>query len=170
MLATHLDAERRYSILRKDALKASENVLRQDYPDLRLTTIDSTALQASQRWMNYPNRKVNWDWFNGYGPFKFRCPKRFEVAVWYKKQLHCLSIGRPTYRATALRLDFIERSPAIREIAVFEVVITAMLTYSKMLGAKEIRVMHPINEQVKNYYASYDFTYVKQGDYLYRSL
>jgi len=68
------------------------------------------------------------------------------------------------------RLDFIEGSPAKREIAVFEVIVTAMLTYAKMLGAEEMRVMHPINEEVKNYYVSHSFTYVKHGDYLYRGL
>jgi hypothetical protein len=170
MLATHTDAEQRYSVLRKDALRASEGVLKQDYPDLRLTTIDTMTLNAARQWEKYPNRKVDWDWLGHYPAFRFRYPKRFEVAVWYKKKLNCLSLGRPTYTGTALRLDFIEGSPAKREIAVFEVVITAMLTYGKMLGASEIRVMHPINEQVKSYYASHGFTYLKHGDYLFRRL
>jgi hypothetical protein len=170
MLATHLEAEQRYGILRNNALRASEQELRLEYPELRLTTIDSAALQASRAWSELPGRRVNWDWRASMPAFRFRYPKRFEVAVWYRRQLNCLSIGRPTYAGTALRLDFIEGSPAKREIAVFEVVLVAMFTYAKLLGADEIRVMHPLNDVVRNYYVLHDFSYVSQGDYLFRRL
>lgn len=170
MLATHADAERRYEVIRRETLKAAESLISRDYPQLRLTTIDAHTLKAADAWSSHPNRRVNWDWLGSYSSIKFRHPKRFEAAVWYKGKLNGLSLGRPTYNGGSLRLDFIEASPVDREIAVFEVIIVAMRTYADMLGARELRVMHPINEQVKSYYATHGFSYVKNGDYLYRRI
>ena len=169
--ATHIDAERRYSEIRSKALSASEAVLNRKLPELKLSRINKAALEAFKAWENHPKRRVDWDWFNDYGHFKFRYPKRFEAAVWHKNKLASLTLGRPTYpRGTALRLDFIEASPFDREIAVFAIVIVAMRTYADMLGAKEIRIMNPINDTVKNYYASHDFEYIAKGDYLYKRI
>lgn len=167
MLATHADAEKRYDVIRRETLKAAENLVRRNYPQLRLTTIDAATLNAADAWSNNPTRRVNWDWLSSYNSIKFRHPKRFEAAVWYKGQLNGLSLGRPTYNGSSLRLDFIEASPVDRELAVFEIIIVAMRTYADLLGARELRVMHPINKQVKSYYAAHGFTYVKNGDYLY---
>lgn len=170
MLATHIDAEKRYQSIRETALAASEGILKKEYAELKLTIINQTALSASQQWEGHNKRHVDWDWFNSYGAFKFRYPKRFEVAVWHKNKLASLTLGRPTYHGSSLRLDFIEASPSEREIAVFEIVIVAMRVYADMLGAREIRVMNPINETVKEYYASYGFDYVANGDYLSRRI
>lgn len=168
VLATHMDAEHRYEQIRKETLKAAESLINRDYPQLRLTTIDSPTLKAAESWSTHPKRRVNWDWMGSYSTLKYRYPKRFEVAVWYKGKLNGLSLGRPTYNGGSLRLDFIEASPVDREIAVFDIIVVAMRIYADMLGARELRIMHPINEQVKTYYASHGFSYVKNGDYLFR--
>lgn len=168
MLATHLDAERRYEYIRREVLAAAESLLKGDYSELRLATLDHPALQAAAAWADHPLRRVNWDWLGSYPELKFRYPKRFECAVWHKGKLNALSFGRPTYYGGSLRLDFVEASPEEREIAVFDIIIVAMRTYADMLGARELRIMHPINDKVADYYASHGFTYVRDGDYLYR--
>ena len=170
MLATHLDAELRYEKIRKETLKAAENIISRDYTHLRLTTLDNATLQAAESWTNHPKRRVDWDWIGSYSALKYRYPKRFEAAVWYKGKLNGLSTGRPTYIGGSLRLDFIEASPVDREIAVFDIIVVAMRTYADMLGARELRIMHPINERVKDYYASRGFSYVNNGDYLFRRI
>jgi hypothetical protein len=45
-----------------------------------------------------------------------------------------------------------------------------MTVYTEMLGAKELRVMNPINDEVRKYYEGYGLTYVSRGDYLYTTL
>ncbi|OZG72939.1 hypothetical protein BTA51_13340 [Hahella sp. CCB-MM4] len=170
MLATHMDAERRYGKIRQETLKAAESVICGDYPQLKLTTLDLATLRAADAWACHPCRRVDWDWMGSYGAIKFRYPKRFEAAVWYKEKLNGLSLGRPTYNGGSLRLDFVEASPLNREIAIFDIIVVAMRTYADMLGAKELRIMHPINDRVKDYYASHGFTYVKSDNYLFRRI
>lgn len=169
MLATHLNAERRYHEIRKTALRAiSGQVSPASHLDFRL--VDDKALSASQVWSESKQRLVAWDWFANYGAFKFRYPKRFELALWHKNNLESLSLGRPTYHGTGMRLDFIEGNPNHREVKVFPVVMAAITTYAEALGANEVRVMNPINEEVKSYYQQFGLIYVSKGDYLYGRL
>ena len=170
MLATHVDVERRHDRIRRETLKATENIIQKNYPQLKLTTLNAHCLKATENWKGHPKRRVDWEWPDSYGELKFRYPKRFEAAVWYKGKLNGLSIGRPTYNSGSLRLDFIEVSPGDREIAVFDIIVVAMRTYADMLGARELRIMHPINDQVKDYYASHGFSYVRKGDYLFKRI
>ncbi len=169
MLDTHVDAEWRYHKIRLTALRAISAQMESGL-NLNFKLIDDNALQVSQGWAFSSDRLVDWDWAEGYKSFKFRYPKRFELALWHKNQLVSLSLGRPTYAGTGLRLDIIEGSPEKREVKVFPAVIAAMTVYASALGAQEIRVMNPINEAVKNYYASQGFTFVAKYDYLYKPL
>lgn len=173
MLATHLEAENRYDSIRKITIAAAQRKLAQrpEYADFVLETFSGKALIASQSWRRSAKRRVDWDWIDGYSSFKFRYPKRFELAVWHKKSLISLTLGRPTYNGTALRLDFIEANPDNPgDIRVFPVVLLAMMVYAEALGAAELRVMKPINEEVKKYYESVGLIYVEKGDYLYMRL
>lgn len=169
MLATHVDAERRYHEIRKTALRVISGEI-QSAANLDFRLIDDNALSASQIWKQSKQRLVDWDWFNNYGSFKFRYPKRFELALWHRNNLASLSLGRPTYHGTGLRLDFIEGNPDIREIKVFPIMMAAITTYAEALGANEVRVMNPINEEVKNYYQKFGLIYIAKGDYLYSRL
>lgn len=42
-----------------------------------------------------------------------------------------------------------------------------MVGYAEALGADELRVMNPINADVKRYYERFGLVYVARGDYLY---
>lgn len=169
MLATHFDAERRYHEIRKTALR----VISGQTPatlHLEFRLVDEKALNAAKLWKESKQRLVSWDWIANYGPFKFRYPKRFELALWHNNNLASLSLGRPTYCGTGMRLDFVEGNPDRREIKVFPFVMAAITTYAEALGANEIRVMNPINEEVKSYYEKFGLVYVAKGDYLYSRL
>ena len=101
MLATHFDAEKRYSQIRREALNATSEILKNENgPNISLTGINSDALNASKEWNNSRTRIKNWDWIEGYSVFKSRYPKRFEMALWESKKLIGLSMGRPTYQGT----------------------------------------------------------------------
>ncbi len=102
MLATHLDAERRYNEIRKTALRAISSQVPQGLL-LDFKLINEAALTASKKWALSSERLIDWNWVKGYRTFKFRYPKRFELALWYKNKLVSLSLGRPTYAGTSLR-------------------------------------------------------------------
>lgn len=173
MHALHKDAEQRYSSIRKSALAAVESSIHKSgSKDIRLRTFDQAALTASRLWSRSTTRRVDWDWFEGYSSFKFRHPKRFEMAIWSKNKLVSLSLGRPTYSGSAMRLDFVESMPFDLgdRPKTFRVVTASLQVYAEMLGAREIRIMSPINEAVKEYYSSFGFTYHSKGDYLSKNL
>lgn len=133
--------------------------------------IDAVALLQAKNWSLSPRRHVDWDWIKGYNLFKFRYPKRFEMALWQNNKLVSLTLGRPTYAGGRMRLDFIEASPdKPKELKVFEISLFAIGTYAKALGAHELRIMHPINERVRDYYARFGLLYMPKGDYLYTTL
>lgn len=173
MLATHLDAELRYSIIRKEALNAATEILsNQNGPSIILSEINSQALNASKEWQKSKTRIKNWDWVEGYAVFKFRYPKRFEMALWESKKLIGLSMGRPTYQGTALRLDVVEASPSDLgdRPSIFETVLLGYGIYARLINAKQIRIMNPANEKVKTYYEKYHYQYVASGDYLFKEV
>lgn len=67
MLATHLDAERRYSAIRKEALAAATEVVQSSgNKSMRLSEIDSKALIAFRSWEKSRTRVKDWDWVEGY--------------------------------------------------------------------------------------------------------
>lgn len=169
MLATHLEAEQRYEKLRKIALETAQAGVQNN---LKLTTITTEALAETHKWSTSPARRVDWDWVNGYADFKIRYPKRFEVAIWFQQGLISLSLGRPTYHGNALRLDFVEARP--RDLGerppVFDEVLVAYGIYARMINANQIRIMHPINSDVKSYYESFGYQYNPKQDYLFREV
>ncbi len=169
MRTTHLAAEERYDALRKAALRAAKMLLPNSGSiDLRL--VDFEALAAAKKWAASPSRFLDWDWAGGYRDFRFRHPKRFELAIWHESALVGLCLGRPTYHGGGLRLDFAEASPEGRAIQIMPIMLFAMTGYATAIGASEIRLVHPVNEQVRKYYESLGLTYVAKGDYLFRRL
>jgi hypothetical protein len=173
MLSTHIDAEQRYSSIRRSTLNVAQSKLssRAEYSSLKLKLIDSSALAASKVWESSSSRRVNWDWMEGYAAFKFRYPKRFELAIWSDNKLQSLTLGRPTYNGTALRLDYIEAGPSKdKNLKIVPAALFVMITYAEVLDATELRIMKPVNEEVKKYYESLGLVYVAKGDYLYRAL
>ena len=173
MRLSHIDAERRYTVLREKAISFAQNDLEtRNNHNLKLTAITNAALEATRKWGLSSNRKANWDWVEEYGYFKFSYPKRFEVALWKQNELITISLGRPTYNGRFLRLDVVEARP--KDLgdrpAVFDEILLAYGVYARMLGATGIRIMNPINENVRNYYESFGYVYHAKDDYLYREI
>jgi len=169
MLATHLDAEKRYAELRKQALGATMTVLNNN---ITLSEINANALSSTRSWDNSKVRIKDWDWFEGYSVFKFRYPKRFEMALWHSNKLIGITMGRPTFYGTAMRLDIVEASPSDigDRPSIFESVLVAYGIYARLINAKQIRIMNPVNDEVKAYYESFGYQYTIKGDYLFKDV
>jgi hypothetical protein len=169
MLSSQQDAENRYDLLRRQALEAAEQI---SSPGHRFTEIDAVALNALQAWEGANDRLVDWNWAALRSDFRRRYPKRFEVAVWNATSLLALSLGRPTYAGRHMRLDIVEARPhtlGSREPALPDVLL-AYGIYAKLLNANSIRIMNPINIEVKAYYERSGYTYIAKHNYLFREL
>ena len=173
MQLNHVIAEQRYDEIRKSALQSVESYFSESQKgSLKARTVTTEALHASTTWDTFNTRRVGWDWVNEYSAFKFRHPKRFEMALWQNDKLISLSLGRPTYAGTALRLDLVEASPKElgERVGAMPFVLLGLEAYANLIEARQIRIMNPINETVKNYYAGFGYTYTAKGDYLYQEL
>jgi hypothetical protein len=166
MQLTHAQAEQRYEQLRNAAIKTAQRFM--DAPGFTLTKITGEALSATTTWDKSAIRKYHWDWVQGVQYYRMNYPKRFEIALWHHRELACLSIGRPTYNASGLRLDVVEASPRdLRDRPkVFDKIILAYEIYARMLNANHIRIMNPVTDKVKAFYESFGYAYVQKGDYL----
>ena len=141
-------------------------------PGTRFDLITPSALAQAEGWFAALDRQVDWDWAGGHAAFRYRHPKRFEVSVWENERLTGLSMGRPTYNGDHLRLDVIEARPASlgERGPVFSTVAVAYTPYGRLLNAKQLRIMNPINDAVQSYYEGFGFQYVRRGHYLFKDL
>lgn len=166
VILTHENAERRYTEIRLATLAA----ISKNYPaslGLNFRLVDELALTATKAWPK-EQRRIDLNWVAGYPAFRFRYPKRFELALWQNGSLATLALGRPTSKCGGIRLDFLEATPLTRDIRVVPVVLATMVAYATALGANEIRLVEPINEAVRKYYERFGLTYVRKGDYLFK--
>lgn len=169
MLATHMDAECRYEKYRQTALDIAQEGAT---TGVQLRGITNEALSTTSRWDRSPSRRVDWDWVGYYSSFKFRYPKRFEVAIWYRGELISLSLGRPTYEGNALRLDFVEARPKDlgQRPPVFDEILVAYGVYARLINAQQIRIMHPVNDAIRAFYETFGYRFVADHDYLAREV
>lgn len=140
---------------------------------VRLSDINQMALAQSKKWELDPERKVDWEWQAAPGDASFspptpghfyyakRHPNRFELAIWYHSILCGLSLGKPTWSGSKLRLDYIEASPSNNPMrgGIVPVTIAVAEAYAYLIGADQIRIMNPINARVRTYYEQNGFTY-----------
>jgi len=165
--------ERDYNKLRKEALRAARKAYEEaGKENIRATSISPEALKACKAWNNSLDRRVDWDWSSLYTEFKNEHPKRFEIALWKGCQLIGLSLGKPSYCASNLRLELVEASPPDLgdRPSIMNLVLLAYVIYAHMINATEIRIMNPINDYVIKHYEKYGYTYVSSGSYLYKKV
>lgn len=150
------ELERRYTELRRQSIQMANQALRM--PDTRLTLVDNASYDAFRRWEHHPIRKVTWDWPTSWMSWKTQYPKRFECATWKGSRLIGFAMGRPTYQATGLRLDYIEKSPEASEPHL-DLTYLALYAYATLLGASYVKIMNAINKDVRDYYEQKGFKY-----------
>ncbi len=123
---------------------------------LDVAGITHRELTTFKTWQDQPERKVDWDWTFA-GRYCTIYPKAFDMSVWFGNSLCSLTLGRPTYKGTEMRLDFIERSPKNCPYAgeMFSVSLLAYELYGTLIGANKLRIMEPMNDKLIKHYTSY---------------
>lgn len=178
------EAVERYERLRSIARDVtSENLaeIYQDHSSIRLSGIDSDALQSSNSWLDLEcsRPRAEWCWNEASKLYRKSYPKRFELSIWYDGKLCGLSYGRPSFAKSRMRIELIEGAPRagnpLGPRRVVPITIMNATAYAGVLGAKELRIMQPAKPLI-GYYESLDFTYVESTgaehfpDYLYKVL
>lgn len=170
-----------YDQVREIALEESHNRLRSvmkgkegavNKCEISLSSLDFQTFEKLAQWEYQGTRVADWDWKAVRKGYRTH-PKRFELAIWHKLFLAGASIGRPTWSGNKLRLDFIEANPTRSPLTglVTDIVILSAEVYARAIGAHQIRIMHPINDAVKNHYLSKaDFAYNQKGNFCFREL
>lgn len=164
MKSSHSVAERKYDSLREQSLIIAQNNLPSGLKDIvQLRNINAVALAQAQRWESSLLRSddADWSWTEGARSYAFRHPKRFELAIWYANAQLCgLSIGKPTYSGSSMRLDVIEGAPWEHPLKrqIVGITIATAQSYADIIGAEQIRIMRPVNELVTRYYQEFGFT------------
>lgn len=176
MQLSHIEAERKYKNLRSIAYEITMDELPyQDKKAILLTEIDAKAIRGI---MSAPRRGVEWDWNFGVQSYRRRYPNRLELAIWYRNTICGLSVGRPSYNGTRVRLDFIERVPMENNPLkgrVTPIAVTAYEVYARLIDAVQVRIMSPAEELVA-YYTSLNYEFIKgtgassNPSYLYKNL
>jgi len=157
MQKSHQQAIDKYEEYRNQARSIAMENLPESLKSLRLASVDNKALQAFEMWQEIPERKVDWDWTFA-NRYCVRYPKAFDLSVWASNTLLSLTLGRPTYNGTSIRMDFIERRPSYCPYSgqLFSVSQLAYETYGRLIGAEYIRIVEPMNNALIAYYTSQD--------------
>lgn len=183
MQTSHALTEKHYDEFRAKSLEMAQKVISPSYGDrVSLRQIDSLSLAHAERWEASLDRSDDaaWNWTGdkGFRKYAYRHPKRFDLAIWYANTQLCgLSIGKPTYNSSKMRLDVLEGAPENHPLKrkVVEITVLACEAYASLIGAEQIRIMKPVNANVIKYYESFGFT-LRQGKasnvptYLWRNL
>ncbi len=157
MQASHISTLNKYDKYRAQARElANDSLPRHLKGALNISGISPRELVAFKAWQNQPERVVDWDWSftNRYCTIH---PKAFDMSVWAGNRLCSLTLGRPTYKGTEMRLDFIERAPVNCPHTgdMFRISLLAYELYGTLIGASKLRIMEPMNDKLIKHYTSY---------------
>ena len=180
---TYSEVKERYEKLRLIARQAAHNSLKKvilnkrgqpiKKDDVSMQGFDMECIRALKRYEASPNRRVFWDWTIVQKKYRTH-PKRFEIAIWHRNMTLCgASIGAPTWSGNRLRLDYIEANPDGSPLdgVITDLCLVAVTAYAEAINASQIRIMKPVNQQVRNYYLSKPgFQYDSKENFCFKNL
>lgn len=125
-------------------------------PGVKLTPINSSALAKYELWPNNDRLPPNggWDWKSWVEHYRNKHPKRFEAAIWFGSTLCGLLLGKMSGRNVHIRLEVLEGStdtthPLKGRVAY--IALSAVEMYGYALGAKESRIIDPVDGAINSY-------------------
>lgn len=110
-------AERKYTVLRRDAMDLLEPELRETLLiNVSLREIDQYALEQAKAWRDMYHaasreaHEPGWSWPRELRRFRQR-PRRLELAIWVEDKLCGLALGRISDRSVVATIHLLEGSP-----------------------------------------------------------
>lgn len=180
---TYTEVKNRYEALRQVAREVAHDSLAPvlvgksgqavSKAHIELGGFDQKCEKALRVYQRSSHRRVSWDWDEVRKSYRSE-PKRFELAIWHRGYILCgASIGKPTWNGSKLRLDYIEANPegSLLEGRTTDIALVAATAYARSIGAVQLRIMKPVNENVKNHYLSKPgFSFDERNNFCYRNL
>lgn len=160
---SHQRTDLTYAQLREQSrVQATSKMPLRLQESVKLDDITGRAMAQLSRWETHPDRRVMWSWSAWASHYVRVYPKRFELTIWFHSMLCSVSLGRPTWGAGKLRLDFIESSPEKTPLTgnTAQLTVIAAEAYAINIGAQQVRIMNPINNKVRSHYESLGYLYV----------
>jgi hypothetical protein len=136
--------------------------LKQEYPIFSYNPIIfSDAIQADS-WEG--DGRNEWSWQKAYEIYRGNSNfKRFDLCIKQGVHVSGLTYGMPTKTKTKLKIDIIESTPFSEHKnnhKIFEIISTAAQYYAHLLGADEVRIMNPLNQDLTKYYCSFGYEHI----------
>jgi hypothetical protein len=132
---------------------------------VHLTRITFDTATEADNWKllvgeNIRPTQATWSWREAYHHYK-SFPKRFEISVYAGNALCGICYGKTSFGKSVVRLDLIGSTPVRPSplgMAAFPVISVAATAYATAIGAEEICILDPINDDVVNYYMKYGYS------------
>ncbi len=137
------------------------------YPGFQSGPITLDLALTADTWANADHSKSRqmWSWVNAYSYYTDKKRfKRYDLSVKRGGSLVGLVYGVPSQAKTQLKVNLIEGTPISahkKDARIFELISESAQIYADLLGADEIRIMRPVNQEVANYYCTYGFEFVE---------
>lgn len=144
----------KYSNLRSEVYSEVPKAI--NMPGVTLTPINMMALEKYKLWPNNSRIPPNggWEWDSWVAHYRRKHPKRFEAAIWFGSVLCGLLLGKMSANNVHVRLEVLESStdtahPLKGRVAY--IALSAVEMYGYALGAKEARIVDPVDGAINSY-------------------
>jgi len=137
------------------------------FPGFSTEPVTLNLAMEADKWsgINHAKSRELWSWVDAFHYYSDKKRfKRFDISIKNSGLLLGLAYGMPTKAKTKLKINVIEATPYAvhkKNTRIFELISESAQIYASLLGADEVRIMRPANNDVANYYCSYGYEYVK---------
>ncbi|ENN99317.1 MULTISPECIES: hypothetical protein [Pseudoalteromonas] len=154
----------KYNKIRTAALLQTQDQFKEMEPKLAehfcLTHISKEALDSQKTWGIPGNRQIGWEWDKVVQKYRRDYVARIELAIWYKKELCGLMIGKASDGKLVVKINFIQGGEKDNQLKGFVVPIATRYAelFAVAIEANWIGIQDPIeNIDLITYYRELGF-------------
>lgn len=147
--------------------KALYDEMRAVFPGFACSPINLRDARQADTWVDvdHSGSRSMWRWVDAYSHYNDKKRfKRYDIAIKTGANLIGLAYGMPSQTKTKLKVNILDGTPYEahkKDARIFELISASAQIYADLLGADEVRIMRPANQDVANYYCSYGYEYVE---------
>ena len=150
-----------------DLRKVLYDEMRVVFPGFMCSPISMRHAVEADGWVSaeHTASRSMWRWVDAHQYYNDKKRfKRYDIAINAGGNLLGLAYGMPSQAKTKLKVNILEGTPYKvhkKNTRIFELISESAQIYADLLGADEVRIMRPVNEDVANYYCSYGYEFVE---------